>query len=134
MTNASTWFYSQPEPVPFLIAERVNNTFWAARVVDIYWTVTRAEAPYRAEGLLENAPVELEWVPGEWLALGGPQETPAFKDIINAISARIVARPATLTYINRRGMRVYEWHPFGGKERWREIQGKPEFIAPERLK
>ncbi|MGF1506527.1 MAG: hypothetical protein ACFB51_15555 [Anaerolineae bacterium] len=132
MTNASTWFYTQPEPIPYLIAERINNTFWSARIVDVYWQCTRAEAPYQCVGDLHGDAIRMEWEPGEWLLLAGP-ETEAFHQIMDGISQRVLARPAAVTYRNRQGQQVYEWHAAAGSRRWNELQGDPTVLELKRL-
>ena len=131
-TTAGTWFYDQPEHQPYLITERLNGTFWAARIVGAYWRCVRAEPPFRAEGYIGEHILELEWAPGEWLALRGPADAP-LDNLVDAISQRILAFHPTLTYLDPDGRRIYEWHRAGGSQRWNQIQGRPEFIQPRRL-
>ncbi|HEC21947.1 MAG TPA: hypothetical protein ENI95_03405 [Chloroflexi bacterium] len=131
-TNAGTWFYAEPEHQAYLITERLNGTFWQARVVSIYWRCVKDEPPFRAEGYAGDRVLELEWVPGEWLALKVPADFDA-TSLVEAISGRILLMPAALTFETPEGQRVYEWHTDGGEERWREIQGNPTFIHPRRL-
>ncbi len=131
--NAASWFYSEPERNPYLITERLNGTFWQARIVGIYWRCVQPEPPFRAQGFTGNHTVELEWVPAEWVALKVPPGLNA-DELVEYISRRILAMPASITYGDGEGRRVIEWHADGGKRRWSEIQGRAEFVQPRRLK
>jgi hypothetical protein len=68
-TNASTWFYAEPEHRAYLIEERVNHTFWSQRIASIYLDCTSQEPPFRMAGEWSGIPVALEWVPNEYLTL-----------------------------------------------------------------
>jgi hypothetical protein len=129
--NAGTWFYRVPEPQAFMITERLNGTFWQARLVEVYWRCVKADAPYKAEGYYGDQLLEIEWVPGQWLLL----RMPAGLDTKNLIQTfnRVLARKATLTYGDQHGTQIFEWHIDGGKTRWKEIQGKAGYVKPRRL-
>ncbi len=132
-TNAGTWFYTEPEHRAYLIAERVNGTFWQARVTTVYWHCVRAEPPFRVEGYADGAVVEMEWEPDRWLALKAPDGfDPA--PLVKALSRRILTMPAALTYTDPAGRQVYEWHTDGGEARWKAIQGRGGFGQPHRLR
>lgn len=131
-TNASTWFYREPEKRPYLVTERLNATFWQSRVVEFYWRCTQTEPTFLARGYSQNGEIELEWVPNDWLALRAPAEID-LQPLVDAISKRVLARPACLTYATHKGQQVYEWHTDDGDHRWTAIQGRGEFIAPRRL-
>lgn len=131
-TTAQTWFYQPPENQAYLVTERLNATFWAARVVGAYWRCVRAEPPFKAEGYWGEHVLEMEWEPGEWLALKGPDGA-NLDDLVKAISKRILAYPATLAYRDSDGHQIVEWHRDGGQKRWSEVQGRPEFVQPRRL-
>jgi hypothetical protein len=131
--NAGTWFYRDPEPVAYLISERVNGTFWQARVIEFYWTTARTEAPFEATGTAQDGTqVTITWQPGGWLRLASAGNFDA-EHLIFAISRRILAIPASLSYKDANGMTYTEWHIDGGKSRWSEIQGNPSFAEPQRL-
>jgi hypothetical protein len=129
--NAATWFYREPEHEPYMITERLNGTFWQARLVEVYWRCVKADAPYKAEGYLTDQLLELDWLPGQWLML----RVPAALDSKNLIQTfnRVLGRKAVLTYHDPNGSQVHEWHMDGGKARWKEIQGKAGFVKPRRL-
>jgi hypothetical protein len=131
--NAASWFYSEPERNAFFITERLNGTFWQARIVGLYWRCTQPEPPYRAQGFMGEHMVELEWTPGQWVALKVPPGVEA-GELVAQISRRILAMPASITYGDTEGRKVTEWHADGGKRRWGEIQGRAEFTQPRRLK
>jgi hypothetical protein len=131
-TNAGKWFYSEPEENPYLITERLNATFWTARIVELYWRCVRAEKPVEAIGYSPNGQYRLTWMPGEWLALQGPVET-SLDPLVEAISNRVLAFPPSLAFGNHDGHQIIEWHRDGGAKRWSEIQGRAEYVHPRRL-
>ena len=140
--NAATWFYTEPEHVPYLITERLNATFWQARIVGFYWRAVSAEPPFRAEGYVGTQIVELEWVPGQWLAIKFPTSAvqqglangDTVDDVVDNISKRVLAHPVSMSYGDPQGRKVYEWHIDGGAHRWSQIQGLPGFSQPKRYK
>ena len=64
-TNARTWFYTEPEHDAFAIVERLNSTFWAARIGQILCTACmQAEPPFKCRGprrLLRRSPAGCGW-------------------------------------------------------------------------
>ena len=68
-TNASTWFYREPEHRAYLIEERVNHTFWNNRIAGLYLDCTSEEPPFRMTGEWHGTPLTLEWVPNDYLTL-----------------------------------------------------------------
>lgn len=131
-TTAETWFYREPENQAYLISERLNSTFWQARIVSIYWKVEKDEPPYRATGYQGEDRLEMEWQPREWLAL----RVPAGADVerlVETISKRVLAFPVTLSYVTHDGQRVFEWQRDGGERRWHELQGRYGYSQLRRL-
>ena len=132
-TTAETWFYNEPENQAYLISERLNATFWQARAVDVYWKVIRTEPPYLAHGYRGEEIIEMEWAPREWLALRAPASADAER-LADIVSKRVLAFPATFTYVTPEGQRVYEWHRGGAAKRWNELQGRYEVSQLKRLR
>lgn len=132
-TTAQSWFYNTPENQPYLISERLNGTFWQARAVSIYWKGVRTEPPYVAHGYQGEDIVELEWMPGEWLVLRAPAGADVER-LVEVISKRVLAFPATFNYQALGGQQTYEWHVDGGEQRWNELQGHYEYSNLTRLK
>jgi hypothetical protein len=140
--NAASWFYTEPEHNQYLITERLNGTFWQARVVGVYWRVEHAEPPFRALGYAGTYVLDMEWVPGQWLALKVPAQAVQdglstgikIEELVENISKRVLAIPASISFTDPEGRRVYEWHMDGGAHRWSELQGRPGFHQPKRLK
>jgi hypothetical protein len=130
--NAGTWFYREPENNSYLLTERLNGNFWQERVVEVYWRCTQAESPCRAQGFWRDHILEMEWVPGEWLALKAPADADV-SSLVASIAKRILAMRASLTYIDAQNRQVFEWHADGGKKRWQELQGQAGFSKPRRL-
>jgi hypothetical protein len=131
-SNAAKWFYTAPGSSPYLVTERLNATFWTARVVEYFWRCVQAGDVYRAEGYGPGALITLEWVPGAWLALKAPAGTDV-APLVEAISRRVLCFPASLTYTRHDGSLAYEWHRDGGDHRWSEVQGQPEYVQPRRI-
>lgn len=131
-TTAATWFYNDPEPNPFYIQERVNQTFWQARFGQLWLDCTSATSPYKMSGLWGDVPVEFEWQTATSFILRVPGE--AETDSMVAGISRVLALKASLRYeISTTGQMVIEWHADGGNERWQKIQGDPSYRNPERL-
>jgi hypothetical protein len=126
-TNAWTWFFNEPENQAYLITERLNATFWQARVVNIYWHCTQDTAPFQAAGYAGDQVLGLSWQPGEWLSLRVPAGFDA-DDLVRAMTHRILTIPPTLTY-EQGGGQVYEWVLDGGQSRYAELQADPTLRA-----
>jgi hypothetical protein len=130
--NAGTWFYAEPEARPYYVTERLNSTFWQARVVGVYWRCDRAEAPFHAQGLTDGYTLDMEWQPGQWLRLIAPAGLDV-SGMVKSISGRILAMKACIAYHDKDGRQFFEWHTDGGKHRWTEIQGKAGYVKPRKL-
>lgn len=131
--NAGSWFYTKPEEQAYLISERINGSFWQARVYEVYWTCTKDSAPYVAEGILpDGTEIKLEWEAGKWLALTST-ETEEFDRIADLVATRVLLKPADVKYIDADGNRGYEWHLADGDERWGQIQGVARYSQLQRL-
>ena len=123
-TNARKWFYSRPEPRPYYIEERVNHTLWRNRVQDLYMTCTQATNPIKMEGNWQGLPVFFEWQPGKYFTLKMAEER---KELVGIIRQILLGLVPTLTYQDVEGLYVVEWHVDGGEERWKELQGNPQY-------
>lgn len=128
-TNAMTWFYRAPEKIPYYIGERVNSTFWEARLPGVFLDVVRAEAPFLMRGNYNGSPIQMEWEPAKWLRLTSKPASPALaKGLEN-----ILRRKPNMRYETVEGETVWEWRIEGADKRWQEIQGKPFYRNPARL-
>lgn len=130
--NAGTWFYQEPEHNAYMLTERLNGNFWQERIVGVYWRCVQAERPFRAESFSGDHRLEMEWVPGEWLALKAPAGADVLP-LVESISKRILAMRVSLTYTDAQDRQVFEWHTDGGEKRWQEIQGNAGFNKPRRM-
>ncbi len=128
-TNAMTWFYRAPEKIPYYISERVNGTFWEARMPGVFLDVERAEPPFAMKGNYNGTPIRMEWEPAKWLRL---TSTPASPALVKGLE-NILRRKATLSFETDEGDTVLEWRLEGADQRWQEIQGKPLYRNPVRL-
>ena len=128
-TTAATWFYRTPENIPYLLSERVNSTFWEARLGGVWLNVVRAESPFKMEGAYNGAEISLDWEPNKWLRLSTKPAAPG----LTMGLANILRRQPDLSYETPDGRTVWEWWMAGADKRWQEIQGKPAFHNPARL-
>ena len=126
-TNAWTWFFNEPENQAYLITERLNATFWQARVVNVYWRCTQDTPPFQAAGYVGDHVVELSWQPNEWLSLRVPAGFDA-DDLVKAISQRILTIPPNLSY-EQGGSQAYEWVLEDGQSRLAELQADQTLSA-----
>jgi hypothetical protein len=122
--NATTWFYQHPEKGrPYFIAERVNHTFWANRISDIYFVCVNAEPPYRLIAEWQGTKVELEFEPNAVFILRMGQESKAF---IKGV-AEILGFAPTVSYKDSDGRFITEWYAKDAAKRLQEVQGNPSF-------
>lgn len=133
-TNAGTWFFQEPEHNAYLISERLNSTFWNARMVEVYWKCTSAEPPYAATGYSGNDTLTLEWVPDDWVRLTIPPDSGFNEEaLVDSVSSRVLSMEPSLVYRDAHHNLSYEWHRDGGEKRWSEIQGQAAYVHPQRL-
>jgi hypothetical protein len=129
-TDARSWFYSTPEPRPYYIEERVNQTLWKNRFQGLFMSCTNATVPIQMEGRWKDMPVRFEWKPGDYFVLRTDRES---KDLIGLIRQMLLNLRPALAYEDPHGNHVVEWHTDGGEKRWHEIQGNPQFQGLQRL-
>jgi len=129
-TSSRTWFYSRPEPRPYYIEERVNHTLWNNRIQGVFMSCTQASNPIKMEGALNGMPLLFEWEPGDYFILRMGEER---KDIIGAMRQILLGLRPSFTYQDIDGMIVVEWHVDGGDNRWKTIQGNPQYQGLRRL-
>jgi hypothetical protein len=130
-TDARKWFYSTPEPRPYYIEERVNHTLWKHRVQGVFMSCTQATPPIKMEGNWNGMLMSFEWKPGDYFILRTAEER---KELIGVIRQILFNLRPTLTYVDPDGMHVVEWHTNGGTERWKEVQGNPQYQGARRLR
>ncbi|MBN1203268.1 MAG: hypothetical protein JXJ20_15580 [Anaerolineae bacterium] len=124
-TNASTWFYAEPEHQAYLIEERVNHTLWSHRISAIYLGCTSEEPPFRLTGEWRGAPVTLEWVPNDYLTLYTKPGSNA--DLLIVGIKEILGLQPTISYVDLNGQLIVEWHAKQADHRLQEIQGNPKY-------
>ncbi len=127
--TAASWFYRTPENNAYLLAERVNGTFWDNRYGGVLLTVVKADAPFVMQGVYLGSEVRMEWEPTKWLRLATNPPAPSLVEGV----ANILRRKPTLSFDDANGESVVEWWLEGADKRWAELQGKAAFMAPLRL-
>ncbi len=129
-TDSRTWFYTTPTARPYFIEERVNHTLWKHRLADIHMVCTDPNVPIKMEGRWRNEiPIQFEFKPGSYFILRAGEES---KELIGVMRQILMIRPSVI-YTTEDGMVVVEYHVDGGEERWREVQGKPQYQNARRL-
>ena len=68
-TNASTWFYNEPEHNAYLLEERVNHTLWSNRLSAVYLDCLSETPPFKMSGTWHELPITIEWVPRDYFTL-----------------------------------------------------------------
>ncbi len=124
-TNASTWFYNEPEHRAYLIEERVNHTFWSNRISALYLDCTNDTPPFQMEGEWRGIPLKLEWVPNDYFSLATEPV-----DDVNLLLAgvqEILGFAPTISYVNPDGIMITEWHVNDVERRIQSIQGNPNY-------
>lgn len=130
-TNASTWFFSEPEHNAYYLEERVNHTFWSNRIADVSFDCTNAEPPFQVVGNWRDMLVTLEWKPKTYLTLKVAQPTDLAATMIAGVQ-EILGFPPTISYVDPDGRLIAEWHAVEVSERIQEIQGNPNFRQVKR--
>ena len=130
-TSSRKWFYSNPEPRPYYIEERVNHTLWKNRVQGVFMSCTQASNPIKMEGNWNGMPLYFEWIPGKYFTLKAGEEN---RELIGVIRQILLGLKPSFTYQDIEGLHVVEWHTDEGEERWKEIQGNPRFQGLQRFK
>ena len=129
-TSSRTWFYSKPEPRPYYIEERVNHTLWKNRVQGLYMSCTQAEDPVKMEGTWNGMPVHFEWEPGKYFILRMGEER---KDLVGVMRQILMNLRPDFAYQDTDGLYVVEWHVDENEQRWKDIQGDPQYQGLRRL-
>ncbi len=123
-TNATTWFYREPEHRAYFIEERLNHTFWSNRINGLYLNCTSETSPFKVEGVWSDLPLSMEWVPNEYLRLAiAPSD--AVVPLVTGVKEILGFEP-TVSYADG-GQSVYEWIVTGAEERLRELQSSARY-------
>jgi hypothetical protein len=124
-TNASTWFYNEPEHRAYLLEERINHTFWSNRINGIYFDCVSENPPFKMVADWNVLTLTIEWIPNEYFTLTTKPSDAAEKMIVGI--KEILGFKPTIWYVDLEGDLVAEWHLKGAAERLQEIQGNPKY-------
>lgn len=131
-TNASTWFYNEPEHNAYLIEERVNHTFWNNRIMGLTLDCVSAEPPFVMVGVWHGMPIEITWVPKRYFTLTAEPGQDTDRLIVGI--REILGFNPTISYVDASGKLVAEWQVEEVAERIQEIQGNPNYRQIKRYK
>ncbi len=131
-TNASTWFYAEPEHDAYLLEERVNHTFWSSRITDLHFDCVNSEPPFQMVATWRGTPVEITWQPKTYFTLAAqPSEN---TDLLIIGLRDILALNPTISYVDPAGKQYTEWYVKEDADRIKEIQGNPNYQQIKRYK
>lgn len=122
-TDSRTWFYTTPEPRPYLIEERVNHTLWKNRLQGLSMICTQYTSPIKMESVWNGMQVQFEWQPGKYFILRSGREV---RELIGVLRQVLMMRPA-MAYTDANGMFCVEWHTDGGSDRYKQLMADPAY-------
>lgn len=132
-TNASTWFFNEPEHRAYLIEERVNQSLWANRINGAQLKCIHAEPPFRMTGVWNNLPITLEWIPNDYvmLSVGGDHANVeslliGFKEVLGFVP--------TISYLTPEQTFVAEWRRASASQQVEAIERNPKYSQIKRYK
>jgi len=131
-TNASTWFYNEPEHNAYLLEERVNHTLWSNRLSAVYLDCLSETPPFKMSGTWHELPITIEWVPRDYFTLT-TQPDSQVDQLIVALKEVLGFTPA-ISYIDPGGNQIVEWHMQQANQRIQSVQGDPNFHHIKRYK
>lgn len=131
-TNASTWFYNEPEHDAYLIEERVNHTFWSNRISAISLRCVSAESPFQMQGDWHDIPITIEWVPKTYFKL--ITENDERIDLLIVGLTEVLGFLPTISYVNPSDELTAEWHTDQNSEVVQNIQHNPNYRNIKRYK
>lgn len=129
-TNATTWFYAEPEHNAYLLEERINHTFWANRIADIYFDCVSAEPPFRMTGVWRGQPLTIEWVPQDYFTLIAAPGSET--DLLLVGIKEILGFLPALSYVGPDGQMTVQWYFKDAQARMQAIQGNPNYASIKR--
>ena len=125
----SGWFYDYSSHSGHVIGERVRLSLWDSGLFDLWLDVVSSNPPYKMSGNYKGDPVEIEWLPGEWLRLRSGSSQSVIVDRIT----RLLAMKPSWMYGYANIDVVWEWYLVDSEERWREISGNPIYQSPKHI-
>ena len=131
-TNATTWFYAEPEHNAYLLEERINHTFWAHRIADVSFDTLSAEPPFKMTAVWRGLPVTIEWIPKDYFTLTAPPG--ADTDLLIVGVKEILGFLPSVSYIVPDGQMVVHWYYSDADARVQQISGNPNYSNIKRYK
>lgn len=131
-TNASTWFYTEPEHNAYLIEERVNHTFWSNRINAVYLHCLSVEVPFKMQGNWHEVPIAIEWVPDSYFKLATSDDERI--DTLVVGITEILGFLPIISYADPSNQRTTEWHVDPNSDVVQGIQNNPNYRNIKRYK
>lgn len=124
-TNATTWFYAEPERNAYLLEERINHTFWANRIADVYFDTISAEPPFKMSAVWRGQSITIEWVPKDYFTLTAAPG--ADTDLLIVGLKEILGFLPTVSYIGPDGLMAVQWYFLDAEGRVQTLSGNPNY-------
>jgi len=131
-TNATTWFYAEPEQNAYLLEERINHTFWANRIAGVYFDTVSAEPPYKMIAIWRGQPITIEWVPQDYFTLTAAPG--ADTDLLIVGIKEILGFLPAISYLVPDGQMMVHWYFSDVEARVQAIAGNPNYNNIKRYK
>ena len=123
MSAAQYWYDKAPAKSAYDISDHIRQSFWRNGLGSAWFRVTRAEAPYAAEGRWQDQVFTFEWEPLRYLVLRMPTHEKAIEEVFS----RVLGFKPIFRYTDD-GRSVVEWRQTGRADRWNELvrRGQPD--------
>ncbi|MEW5721295.1 MAG: hypothetical protein AB1817_21895 [Chloroflexota bacterium] len=115
---SANWFFTPYPSSRSAIENDLRLSFWKAGLAAVWFTCTKATAPFECQGFWGDAEFSLEWEPRNYLLL--KMRAPN-QDLLNAFE-RVLKHKALAAYRNGGGNVVVEWRVQGADARFAELK------------
>ena len=117
---SANWFFTQYAPARSVIENDLRLSFWKAGVARMWFTCTKATAPFECLGFWGDAELSLEWEPQDYLLL--KMKAPN-QDLLTAFE-RVLKHKALAAYRNGGGSVVVEWRVKNADARFDDLKAR----------
>ena len=117
---SANWFFTPYAPARSVIENDLRLTFWKAGLAQMWFTCTKATAPFECLGFWGEAEFSLAWEPKNYLVL--KMKVPN-QDLLNAFE-RVLKHKALAAYRNGGGSVVVEWRVKNADARFDELKAR----------
>ena len=115
---SANWFFTQYAPARSVIENDLRLSFWKAGLARMWFTCTKATAPFECLGFWGDEEFSLEWEPQNylWLKMKAPNQ-----DLLTGFE-RVLKHKALAAYRNSGGNVIVEWRVPNANARFDELK------------